>query len=140
MAWYSAHNIMVVNYLDETENPGASVEMVVLIEADEKRDDLTECARRESLKFESLPEFTFGGKKATLKYAGTRKIISCRGFDYEHLCGPEPPGDATEVCFSKYSVDSENEFLSLLSGVHPAEVTYANECARSLISENSLCE
>lgn len=126
MGWYSAHNIMKVQYIDPSSAPDDCIEMIILIYSNEDTDDLTDLARKSATRFNGSP-LLIDGRPAILSYAGTRKIVSCSAVDWGTLSGPEPPSDGTEVSFSKYSVDSNDDFQALLMHNKPARVTYGNE-------------
>ncbi len=118
--WLSAHNIMVIERQPMASH--ACLEMAILIGAT-PQDDINALAKQEGLRY---ARSSIGS--AVLRFAGTRKIISCKTPEGDDCISPNPPIEGSEISFSMYSVSTIGELDLLLSG-QGTDVNYEDESA-----------
>lgn len=114
MTWYAVHALVAMRRTDSI-GPISVYENVFLVEAKDSNDAAAQ--GRSMAKVESAVEddLTIDGVPAVRSFAGIRKVIT--------ISNPEPldldqdrPVSGTEITYSEYEIDSEEELQKLAAG------------------------
>lgn len=121
MAWFAAHCVSIVRFDDEEEQDSFPVEEnVLLVEADSV--EMAQ-AKAQALGAENYDgdEVDWDGRQGTYVFVGVRKLVECE--DAATVARPAPPpgtrwtpGDGTELTYSYFEIDGEEELSELMAG------------------------
>ncbi|MBE0416222.1 MAG: DUF4288 domain-containing protein [Coriobacteriia bacterium] len=119
MNWYAAHTVLFLEYTDGgPQDEYVMWENVYLVAAD--TDEQAQIRATEYARNDEDSDGSHGtvveGRPARWVFAGIRKLIACVDSDSR-------PDDGTEVTYSTFSVQTQDELDAFVSG-KPVQVSY----------------
>jgi hypothetical protein len=110
MAWFAAHSIMSVEFIDGNQNKYPIWENIILIEATTDEEALEKAKIRSREDESELDDnFTWEDRPALLVFSGIRKLISFSNSE-------EQPSHGVEISYSQMEVTTKDELFRLVKG------------------------
>jgi hypothetical protein len=115
--WYVAHVVVAIYFTAAEQTYVPVYENCILIEAasPEEAETIAEKRGRE-YEDDDGGSLKWGGRPATMKYVGLRKLISCQDSDERPRCG-------TEVTYTQFDFSSQQDLDAFLRE-EAVQVTY----------------
>ena len=114
MTWYAVHALVAMKRVDSV-GPISVYENIFLVEAKDSNDAVSLGQSMAKVEADIEDDLTIDGVQAVRSFAGIRKVIT--------ISNPEPldldqdrPVSGTEITYSEYEVDSEDELRKLAAG------------------------